>query len=153
MRSTLRLLDDELIKKIVAEARDLLCTLGVEIHNQTVLRMLADHGAEATEEKWRARLTPAMIDNALHTVPNSFKLYDVLGNETHHFVGNNVYFTPGSAAINVLDSQTGSLRRPTTEDYIRYVKVVSGLPHIASQSTALIPADVHRISRTATASI
>ncbi|MDP2895986.1 MAG: trimethylamine methyltransferase family protein [bacterium] len=143
MRSTLRLLDDELIEKIVAEARELLCTLGVEIHNPTVLRMLADHGAEVTEEKWHARFTPAMIDNALHTVPHSFKLYDVLGNETHHFVGNNVYFTPGSAAINVLDSQTGSLRRPTTEDYIRYVKVVSGLPHIASQSTALIPADVH----------
>ncbi|NQT83343.1 trimethylamine methyltransferase family protein [bacterium] len=143
MRPTLRLLDDALIEKIVAEARDLLSRLGVEIHNPTVLRMLADHGAEVTEGKWHARLTPAMIDKALHTVPHSFKLYDVLGKETHHFVGNNVYFTPGSAAINILDNRTGSIRMPTTEDYIRYIKVVSGLAYIASQSTALIAADVH----------
>ncbi len=143
MRPALRLLDDSLIEKIVAEALDLLCTLGVEIHNPSVLRMLADHGAEVTEAKCHAQLAPAIIDKALRTVPRSFKLYDVLGNETHHFVGNNVYFTPGSAAINILDSRTGSIRRPTTEDYIRYVKVVSGLAHIASQSTALIAADVH----------
>jgi len=143
MRPTLRLLDDSLIEKIVAEARGLLSTLGVEIHNLTVLRMLSDHGAEVTEGKWHGRLTPAIIDKALQTVPHSFKLHDVLGNETHHFAGNNVYFTPGSAAINILDSGTGFIRRPTTDDYIRYVKVVSGLAHIASQSTALIPGDVH----------
>jgi trimethylamine--corrinoid protein Co-methyltransferase len=71
----------------------------------------------------------------------------VLGNETHNFCGANVYFTPGSAAINILDGQTRELRKPTTTDYMRYVQVTSGLEHIASQSTALIPADVHeRIS-------
>ncbi len=143
MRPTLRLLQDELIDKIIAEARDVLGTLGVEIHNQSVLSLLAEHGAKVDGAAWNARLREDLIDKALNTVPHTFKLYDVLGNETHDFQGNNVYFTPGSTALNLLDSRTGEMRRPTTADYIRYVKLMSGLGHIASQSTAMIPADVH----------
>jgi len=59
-------------------------------------------------------------------------------------LGHNVYFTPGSAAIHVLDYASDAIRKPTTADYVEYVKVVSRLDHIASQSTALVPADVHQ---------
>lgn len=142
MRPTLRLLEDELMSRIIAEAREVLCKLGVDIHNLSVLRLLADHGACVDEDHWHARLTEDVIDKALATVPHSFKLYDVLGNETHNFQGDSVYFTPGSTALNILDSQTGELRKPTTADYIRYVKLMSGLGHLASASTAFIPADV-----------
>ncbi len=143
MRPRLRLLDDQLIERILAEGRELLKTLGVEIHNRAALEMLADAGAAVDLAKWHARFTDEVIDRALAAVPRSFKLYDVLGNLTHDFAGDNVYFTPGSAAINILDERTGEMRKPDTADYIRYVKVVSGLEHIASQSTAFIPADVH----------
>ena len=143
MRPTLSLLRTELIDRIIAEARDVLRTLGVEIHNKAILGLLADHGAEVDAALWNARLSEDLIDKALNTVPRTFKLYDVLGNETHDFQGDNVYFTPGSTALNILDSRTGEMRRPTTADYIRYVKLMSGLGHVASQSTAMIPADVH----------
>ena len=63
----------------------------------------------------------------------TFRLYDALGRETHHFCGDRVHFTPGSAAITVLDGQTGEIRPPTTADYVRYVKVVGGLPHIENE--------------------
>jgi trimethylamine--corrinoid protein Co-methyltransferase len=142
MRPTLRLLEDQLIERIIAEARDLLCRLGVEIHNEPVLAMLADHGADVDIGNRHALFTEEIIDRALGTVPHSFRLYDVLGRETHDFKDHNVYFTPGSAAINILDNRTGEMRRPTTADYIEYVKVTSGLQHISSQSTALIPSDV-----------
>ena len=143
MRPILRLLEDELIDRIIAEAREVVCKLGFEIHNKPVLTMLADHGAQVDEGNWDARLTEDLIDQALGTVPRAFKLYDVLGNETHDFRGDNIYFTPGSTALNILDNRSGELRRPSTGDYVRYVKVTSGLQHLASQSTALIPADVH----------
>ncbi|MFB3921781.1 MAG: trimethylamine methyltransferase family protein [Terriglobia bacterium] len=147
MRPAYKLLHAELIDRIITEAREVLGKLGVEIHNPRVLDLLSDHGAEVNSNKSKAFLTENLIDEALKTVPGSFKLYDVLGNETHDFRGDNVYFTPGSAAVNILDSQTDDLRKPDTDDYIRYVKLTSGLEHIASQSTALIPADVHeRIS-------
>ncbi len=143
MRPILRLLNDELVERIVSEARDVLCKLGVEVHNQGVLSMLRDHGARVEPTKSRVFLTNTIIDQALDTAPKSFKLFDVLGNETHDFSDNNIYFTPGSAALNILDYPHGEIRKPTTDDYVRYAKLVGKLKNIASQSTAFIPADVH----------
>ncbi len=142
MRPVLRFLSDELIEKIVGEAREILCKLGVEIHNKDILFMLGEHGAKVEMDRYHVFLTDEIIESALKAVPKSFKLYDVLGNETHHFSDYNVYFTPGSAALNILDYETNEIRKPKTTDYVRYVKVVSQLDNIASQSTAFIPADV-----------
>jgi trimethylamine--corrinoid protein Co-methyltransferase len=108
------------------------------------MELLARHGARVDSESKRAFLTEDMIDRAVGATPSSFKLYDVFGNQTHDFAGHNVHFTPGSAAIHILDHETSEIRPPTTGDYVRYAKVVSGLKHLTSQSTAMIPADVHQ---------
>lgn len=142
MRPVARFLSDELIERIISEAREVLCKLGVEIHNQNILSMLQDHGAKVLIDRHRIFLTDKIVDRALETVPRSFKLYDVCGKGTHNFSEYNVYFTPGSAALNILDYDTKKIRKPTTTDYIKYAKVISQLNHIASQSTAFIPADV-----------
>lgn len=142
MRPNLSFLTNELIERIVSEAEEILCKLGTEIHNMTALAMLSDHGAEVDRDKQRARFTRKLIDQALKSAPSSFRLYDVLGRETHNLSGNNVYFTPGSSAINILDHETGGMRAPTTIDCVRFAKLVTRLPYIASQSTALISADV-----------
>ena len=145
MRPSVRFLSDELVERILGEARTVLCRLGVEIHNDGILSMLSDYGARVDAGVHRAWLTDEIIDRALESAPASFALYDVLGEQTHNLSGSNVYFTPGSAAINVLDNDTNTIRTPTTEDYVRYAKVVSRLDNIASQSTALIPQDVHEM--------
>jgi trimethylamine--corrinoid protein Co-methyltransferase len=142
MQPRLRLLDDALIDRILDEARDLLASVGVEVHNDEAVSLFASHGAGIDEAAGRVRLPAALIDGALRTAPSVVHLFDALGGPTHELTGDNVYFTPGSAAIRVLDGTTGRIRPPATDDYVRYVKVVSGLKHIAAQSTALIPADV-----------
>jgi len=143
MRPILRFLNDQLIQQILSEARDILCKLGVEINNKQLLDKLGEYGANIDLQKNHAILTQNIIDKALEKVPHSFKLYDVLGNQTHDFTNYNIYFTPGSAAINILDYETKKIRKPTTDDYIKYTKLVSGLDSMASQSTAFIPADVN----------
>lgn len=142
MRPTLRFLSDDLIDRIVAEARTLLETLGVEVRNEGVLGLLGDHGAIVDAGARRARIPGELIDRALGTAPRSFRLYDTAGEATHDFSGHRVHFTPGSAALHVLDHGTNKIRKPDTADYVRYVKLVSGLDSIAAQSTAFIPADV-----------
>jgi trimethylamine--corrinoid protein Co-methyltransferase len=143
MRPVLRFLSNELIEQIISEAREILCKLGVEIHNKNILSMLQDNGAKVDMDREHTLLTDEIINKALKSVPKSFKLYDVLGNETHNLSGYNVYFTPGSAALNILDYETKKIREPETSDYIKYAKIISQLSNIASQSTAFIPADVH----------
>jgi trimethylamine--corrinoid protein Co-methyltransferase len=104
--------------------------------------MLSDDGCRIDMEKHHAVLTHEIIDKALKAAPQSFGLYDVDGKQTHNFSGHNVYFTPGSTALHILDSQARKMRKPVTADYIDFVKVADQLDHIASTSTALIPADV-----------
>lgn len=142
MRPQVRFLTDALIQQIIAEARGALSTLGVEIHNDQALALLADHGARIDRPASRAFLNDTLIDQSLASVPSSFKLFNALGTQTNDFAGNTVHFTPGSSALNYLDFHARTMRRPLTSDYVHYVKVVDQLPHIASQSTAMIPSDV-----------
>jgi len=140
MRPALRFLNDELVKKVIDEAMGLLETLGVELQNPEAARLLAGRGVTATGG--RVRLPRHLVEQALAGVPGEFRLCDSSGRETHHFAPGNVYFTPGSAALNILDSETGTMRRPKTADYVEYAKLVSHLENIAAQSTAMIPDDV-----------
>ncbi len=142
IRPVTHFLEDNLIEKIISEARDLLCNLGITLHNKGVLEVLSGYGAAVDQDKYHVRFTNDIIDKALGSTPSSFKLFDVLGQETHDFSGYNSHFTPGSAAINILDNQTNEIRKPTTADFINYSKLMSGLEYIASTSTAFIPADV-----------
>ena len=147
MRPTLRFLNEDLIEQIVSEAIDVLCKLGVEIHNPEVVSLLSDHGARVDAGQNRVFLTPKLIQQALDAAPRAFHLYDIAGRQTHDFSGHNVYFTPGSTALHILDGQTGQIRPPTTEDYVHYAKLMGQLEHLAAQSTAFIPSDVpERIS-------
>ncbi|MFC1733198.1 trimethylamine methyltransferase family protein, partial [candidate division KSB1 bacterium] len=142
MRPTLKLLEDDLIKQIIDEALHILCSLGVELHNDRILAMLSDHGAQVDMTTRHVIFKEDIIEKALESVPESFQLYDVNGNVTHDMSGYNVYFTPGNTALHVLDHATQKIRKPVTDDYVQYAKVVNQLPHIASQSTAMIPVDV-----------
>jgi trimethylamine--corrinoid protein Co-methyltransferase len=141
-RPDVKFLSKDLIERIISEARDILCNLGTTIHNKNILSKLSDFGACVDIDKYHVKYTDEMIDKALEYAPGTVELYDVLGNKTHDLSGYNVYYTPGSAAIHVLDPDTQQVRKPNTQDYIQYVKVLSQCKYISSQSTAFIPADV-----------
>ena len=142
MRPKLNFLRDSLIQQIISEAKTILCALGVELQNEKVLNVLSDNGCKVDMKKSHVIFTEDVIDKALKTAPSSFKLFDVNGNETNDFSGDNVHFTPGSAGLYFLDYDTKKLKRPSSVDYIKYVKLVSRLTNLASQSTAFVPADV-----------
>ncbi|MCP4548541.1 MAG: hypothetical protein GY835_18955 [bacterium] len=140
MQPKLRFLTDELIERIISEAREVLCRLGMEIHNPELVSLLLEHGAKVEGE--RILFDENLIDNALRTAPAEFNLYDTAGEMTHLLGGDRVHFTPASAAISILDHGAQTARKPVTADYVRYAKLMRGLPNIASQSTAFVTADV-----------
>jgi len=142
-RPRLHFLDRELIERIISEAIDILCQLGCTIHNREALDLLSDSGARVEPDRYQVFFTRDLIESAIKDAPSAFALFDILGNQTHDFSQNNIYFTPGSAAIHILDHRSQEIRKPATGDYIEFCQVVSGLQFIDSQSTAFIPADVH----------
>lgn len=143
MRPTVKFLSESLIENIISEAKEILCKLGVKIENPELVAQLSDYGAIVEKDSLKVLFTNEIIDRALECVPNSFKLYDALGDETHNFSENNIHYTPGSSAINFLDYTSQKIKEPETKDYIEYVKIIDQLQYIASQSTAFIPTDVH----------
>ncbi|MEE8479169.1 MAG: trimethylamine methyltransferase family protein [Candidatus Neomarinimicrobiota bacterium] len=143
MRPKINFLNNSLIEQIIEEAITILTELGVEIQNKTVIDLLSSHGAKVDSSKSRVYINQDLIDKALKTSPSAFKLFDIYGNETNDFSGLKIHFTPGSAALHILDYDTNHIRKPLTSDYIKFVKVVDQLNNIASQSTAMIPSDVN----------
>ncbi len=147
MRPRMRFLDDDLIDRIADEARTVLEVIGVEIQDAETAALLAEHGAVVGGADGRVRITGEMVDRAVAAAPAAFELFDVLGERTHDFSGETIHFAPASSAITVLDASSGEARAPVTSDYLRYAKVVAGLPGINAQSTAFVPSDVdQRIS-------
>jgi len=142
MRPVVNFLNGELIRKIYNEAQEVLCKIGIEVHNDNVKNLLLEHGAKYNEDKSRILLTWRMIRKSLVTTPNSFKVYDTFGEEVHDFFEDNVCFNPGSAAITVLDYETKKIRKPIVEDYQDYTKIINQLDNIQLQSTAIIPSDI-----------
>ncbi len=142
MRPQLRFLDNALVDRILDEARSLLGRLGVEVHNDAARDLLVAGGARIEEATRRVLLPDALVDTApAHRAAAGEPLRRPRRADAR-LAGDAVYFTPGSAAIHVLDEATGVIRPPSTADYVRYAKLVSRLPHIAAQSTAFIPNDV-----------
>jgi len=135
-------LDDDLAERIITEAKTVLAEVGADINDEQTRSLLADHGAGVDGAEGRVRIGESMVEAALDTTPLSFSLYDVLGEETHVFEGRRTHFTPGSAAINILDRASGEIRPAVTSDLVALARLVSGLERYDAQSTALVASDV-----------
>jgi trimethylamine--corrinoid protein Co-methyltransferase len=142
MRPTLKVLDERLVEQIVSEAMALLMNPGVRVHNEEARRLLAAAGAAVDETKLVACIPETLVRSALETTPGEFDLFTLDGRPAVHYGGDVVQFDPGSAALAILDPDTGAERTPLTADFVRLVKLVEGLPQIDAQSTAMVCGDV-----------
>jgi trimethylamine--corrinoid protein Co-methyltransferase len=82
-------------------------------------------------------LFPAeVVERAIATTPRTFTLYDRHGQPHAELGGDKVHFVPGSSGLKVLDHRTGQTRLANTADFVEYVRLADGLPHIAYLATA-----------------
>lgn len=141
-RPKLTFLDPELSAQIIEEGIEILSTLGVRVHNPEGLALLAEAGAKVDYNAQTAQIPAEIISAALESAPKEFYLYDLTGQPKVHYGGDDVHFDPGSAAVSILDPETGAQRPPKTEDFVKFVKLVETLPQFDAQSTAFVCRDV-----------
>ena len=144
MLPRIQLLDTPTIERVLDEAYQVLADPGVRVDSQRALRILADGGADVDLSGQVARLPATMIDRAVRTAPRSVTLHDLEGHPRCVLGGDSIHFHPGSTALTLLDPQSGEWYPPTTPDFVRFIKVVEGLPGLDLQSTALLCHDVPR---------
>ncbi|MDH7490511.1 MAG: trimethylamine methyltransferase family protein [Anaerolineae bacterium] len=140
MRRNLELLDEELVRRILDEAMDLIATTGVRVMAPEALDLLASAGAHVDGDV--ARIPVPLSEWALVSAPREFSLYDRQGNAVVRYAGDAVHFDPGSCGVHVLDPETLAHRSSLSADLVRIVQVAEMLPQFAAQSTAVICDDV-----------
>ncbi len=142
MQPKLELLTDELIRRVLDEAYQLLGEHGVKVQSQEARQLLATAGAKIDPAHEVAYLPAGLIESALESAPRAFSLYDRFGETVVAYGGKAVHFDPGSSGVHVLDPETLEHRPSQTADLIRLVKVAENLPQYAAQSTAVVCGDV-----------
>jgi trimethylamine--corrinoid protein Co-methyltransferase len=136
MRPTLNVLSDDLIEKILGEAKRIMAETGMEIRGENLRQRMLDHGLK-TDATGKRLLFPAdVVDKAIEDTPSSFTLYNRDGDPYTEIGGNNVHFVPGSSGLKILDHRTGKTRLTDSSDFIEYARLCDGLEHIAYLATA-----------------
>lgn len=142
MRPSLKIIEDDLIAGIIDEAKRILAEIGVEVMGPDMRQRLLDYGLRPGQDSDRLLFPPAEVERAIASAPRAFTLYNRHG-QPHAFLGENrVHFVPGSSGVKVLDHRTGQTRAATTADFVEYVRLADGLPHIAYLATAFSTADI-----------
>jgi len=136
----LQILDEDFIQRIIDEAIEILEKVGILVENQEALDLLGGYGARIDHKK--VRFKRELVESALKTAPSSIMLYDRDGKPALELKGRSTCFNPGSAALMILDSHTRKVRRPLTDDLIKFARLTDALENIPAQSTALVPSDV-----------
>ena len=142
MKPELRLLDRDLIGRIVGEAKRILCEIGIEVRGAPLRKRLLDNGLQTDSAGERILFPPEVVETAVASAPDCFTLYDRDGNQHAQIGGDHVYFTPGSSGLSVLDHRSGETRPATTADFVEYVRLADGLPNIAYLATAFSTNDI-----------
>jgi trimethylamine--corrinoid protein Co-methyltransferase len=146
-KPTFAILDKEMIDDIVSEAFHVLENIGIFVENDEAFRLLEAAG-QKTEGQGTGRrvfFSRDLVEDAVKTAPSGIDLYDREGNHAVRMEEKNVCFDPGSAALTLLDGETGEIRPPVTADFVKYARLMRHMDNIHAQSTAIICADVPKV--------
>ncbi|MCI0583552.1 MAG: trimethylamine methyltransferase family protein [Chloroflexi bacterium] len=136
MRPTLRVLEPELVGRIVDEALRVLASTGMEIRGAELRRRLLEAGLAMDAAGERVLFPREVVERAIASAPPAFTLFDRDGQPHADLGGDRVHFVPGSSGLKVADHRTGEVRLATTADFVEYVRLADGLRNIAYLATA-----------------
>ncbi len=142
MRPTVQVLTPRQIGAILADATRILAEIGIEVRGAALRQRLLDAGLPLDASSQRVLFPPDVVDRALASAPRSITLYDRAGQPHAELAGDRVHFVPGSSGLYVFDHRSGARRPALTVDFADYVRLASGLEHIAYLATAFSTADV-----------
>ena len=136
MRPSLNIMSEELIARIVDEAKRVLAEIGMEIRGAGMRQRLLDHGLPLDATGARVLFPRDIVERAIADAPGSFWLYDRAGAPHADLGGDRVHFVPGSSGLKVLDYRTGETRLADSTDFVEYVRLADGLANIPYLATA-----------------
>ncbi len=139
----LEFLSKEEISQVHAMTLDILEHTGIHVKNDEARGILAEAGCEIKSEI--VSIPSSIIHETLENCPSSFNLYSQDGEKKWVIGDDKVLYNPGSSVPNILDHESGIIRKATSKDLIEAIHITNVLDHIAAQSTSIIPSDIPEI--------
>ncbi len=136
MRPTLNVIADELINKVLDEAKRIMAETGLEIRGEGMRQCMLDHGLKSDASGKRILFPADVVDAAIASAPKSFTLYNRDGEAYTEIGGYKVHYVPGSSGLKIQDHRSGETRLANSTDFIEYARICDGLEHIAYLATA-----------------
>lgn len=130
----------------------------IEQIHQATLTILEKHGIEIFHEEGRALLEkhgakidgvkvffpPALVEEQLKMVPESFTLYARNPENSVEIGGNNTALAPGYGSPFTMDLETGKRRNSNYEDYVKFTQLSGASDNIDIVGGVLVePNDIH----------
>ena len=107
MRPQLKVLTEEQISKILAEAKRLLAEVGIEVRGKSLRERLLAAGLKENNKNKRILFPEEIVEKAINDSPSIFTLFDRDGKAYTEIGENNVHFVPGSSGLKILDHRNG----------------------------------------------
>ncbi len=144
-RPKIEFLSSKFIDEIIEEALEILQNTGIFVENKEAIDLFKKAGMKVDERSQRVYISPVLVEESLKTTPSSITLYDRSGEKEFLVGGDHIHFDPGSAAVTILDHETGIQRKPQTRDLIDFFHLTENLNNIHFQSTGIISGDLPEI--------
>jgi trimethylamine--corrinoid protein Co-methyltransferase len=139
---TVEVLTEDELERIHEATLRVLERVGVQVRSETILRELAEAGADADEAAMRARFPSAMVETCMALVPPTFVMAARDPALDLPIDGSAGWLSGDGTSAFVVDTDTG-LRRPSNlQDLIDTTRVVDAVPEVAYQWPTVAPADV-----------
>jgi trimethylamine--corrinoid protein Co-methyltransferase len=134
-------LSESQIEQLHLAALEVLRRTGIRFHHQGALQMLKSAGAFISDGNL-VKFPAMLIEEALASVPSRVILSDREGEPAVFLEDSKVYFGTGSDCINLLDHETGELRKFTQEDLVNGYRLCDALANIHFVMSMGIPVDL-----------
>jgi len=133
-------LTDEDVKRIHESSLTILNRTGVQVDDPETLRLFEDAGAQV--EGTRVRLSPSLVEDSVLKAPSRVVLAGREQEDDLVLEGARVYIGTGGAALQVLDLETGQIRRAVLQDVVNTARIVDALENIHFYLIPVYPTDL-----------
>lgn len=135
-------LTDEKVKRIHEASLSILKHTGIQVQDTEALRLFKDAGAEVDGSS--VRLSSSLIEDSIAKAPSRIVLAARDPENDLFLEDARVYIGTGGAALQVLDLETGKIRKAVLQDVVNSARIVDVLDNIHFYLIPVYPTDLPR---------
>ena len=133
-------LTDDQVKQIHEASLAILARIGVQVEEPEALRHFQEVGADVDDN--RVRLSRTLVEDAVDKAPSRVVLAGRDPKDDLILEGARVYIGTGGAALQLLDLETGEIRKAMLRDVADMARIVDALDNIHFYLIPIYPTDM-----------